>query len=103
MEPVNGGKDLYVSITMPSLEVGTVGGGTNLPGQQSMLGLIGVAGSNPDKPGDNAKQLARVIASTVMAGELSLMAALSSGHLISSHMKLNRASQPATPSPTTTR
>ena len=27
MEPVNGGHDLYVSVTMPSLEVGTVGGG----------------------------------------------------------------------------
>lgn len=90
--------DLYMSVTMPSLEVGTVGGGTSLPGQSSMLELLGVRGSDAEKPGRNAQQLARVIASTVMAGELSLMSALSSGHLIKSHMKLNR--KPATNTPT---
>ncbi|PWA16031.1 hypothetical protein CCH79_00019364, partial [Gambusia affinis] len=31
------GKDLYISCTMPSIEVGTVGGGTNLPPQQACL------------------------------------------------------------------
>ncbi|KAM2079703.1 hypothetical protein ACFX1R_027182 [Malus domestica] len=30
IEPINGGQDLHVSITMPSIEVGTVGGGTQL-------------------------------------------------------------------------
>ncbi|KAB2625914.1 3-hydroxy-3-methylglutaryl-coenzyme A reductase-like [Pyrus ussuriensis x Pyrus communis] len=30
MEPINSGQDLHVSITMPSIEVGTVGGGTQL-------------------------------------------------------------------------
>jgi hydroxymethylglutaryl-CoA reductase (NADPH) len=91
MEPANGGKDLYISVNMPSLEVGTVGGGTNLPGQSAMLELLGVKGSHGTSPGQNASTLARVIASTVMAGELSLMSALSSGHLISSHLALNRA------------
>jgi hydroxymethylglutaryl-CoA reductase (NADPH) len=90
MEPANGGEDLYMSITMPSLEVGTVGGGTALAGQNSMLGLLGCAGANHDSPGTNARRLAEIIASTVMAGELSLMSALTSGHLISSHMRLNR-------------
>lgn len=94
MEPTNGGKDVYISVTMPSLEVGTVGGGTSLPGQSAMLEMLGVRGSHPTTPGANAKQLAKIVASTVMAGELSLVSALSSGHLISSHMKLNRKPGP---------
>lgn len=89
-----------MSVTMPSLEVGTVGGGTALPGQSTMLELLGVRGSHASNPGQNAAQLARVIASTVMAGELSLLAALSSGHLISSHLKLNR--KPHAPAPAAT-
>jgi len=82
--------DLYISVTMPSLEVGTVGGGTGLPGQKAMLQLLGVAGSDVERPGHNSQQLARVIAGGVMAGELSLLSALSVGHLIQAHMKLNR-------------
>lgn len=31
------GEDLYISCTMPSIELGTVGGGTNLPPQQACL------------------------------------------------------------------
>jgi len=91
MEAVNGGEDLYVSVTMPSLEVGTVGGGTSLGGQSSMLELLGVKGVTPAGAKEsNSAKLAQIIASTVLAGELSLMSALSSGHLISSHLKLNR-------------
>jgi len=82
--------DLYMSVTMPSLEVGTVGGGTSLPGQKAMLNLLGVAGSDTTRPGHNAQTLARVIGGGVMAGELSLMSALSVGHLIQAHMKHNR-------------
>jgi hydroxymethylglutaryl-CoA reductase (NADPH) len=84
------GEDLYIRVTMPSLEVATVGGGTSLPGLGAMLDLLGVRGAHATTPGANAQRLARVVASTVMAGELSLMSALSSGHLISSHMALNR-------------
>jgi len=86
--------DVYVSVTMPTMEVGTVGGGTALSPQSSMLQLLGVKGS-AEQSGDNARQLARIVGSAVLAGELSLMAALSSGHLISSHMKLNRRHGPA--------
>ena len=74
---------------------GTVGGGTSLSPQSSMLTLLGVKGS-AENSGENARQLARIVGAAVMAGELSLMAALSSGHLISSHMKLNRRHGPAT-------
>ncbi|CAH1279705.1 unnamed protein product [Diabrotica balteata] len=92
MEPWGeNGEDLYISCTMPSIELGTVGGGTILPAQSACLKMLGVAGSNEKVPGDNAKQLARIVCGTVLAGELSLMAALASGQLVKSHLKYNRS------------
>eukprot|EP00808_Paulinella_micropora_P005704 g45673.t1 len=93
MEPCNDGHDVRVSVTLPSLEVGTIGGGTELSSQKACLEILGVAGSNPSKPGANAQQLARSIAGAVLAGEISLMSALASNHLVSAHMKLNRKDQ----------
>jgi len=89
MEPTNSGKDLHVSVTMPSIEVGTIGGGTHLPAQSACLSMLGLKGSS-QLPGANAEQLARVVSATVMAGELSLMSALAAGHLVRSHMKHGR-------------
>uniref|UniRef100_A0A8C3ABL7 3-hydroxy-3-methylglutaryl coenzyme A reductase n=1 Tax=Cyclopterus lumpus TaxID=8103 RepID=A0A8C3ABL7_CYCLU len=89
------GQDLYISCTMPSIELGTVGGGTNLAPQQACLlptrFMLGVQGTSPSEPGENARQLARVVCGTVLAGELSLMAALAAGHLVKSHMAHNRS------------
>lgn len=93
METTNGGRDLHVSVTMPSIEVGTVGGGTQLPSQSACLNLLGVKGASLSIPGANAQKLARVIAAAVLAGELSLMSALAAGHLVKSHMKYNRSSK----------
>jgi len=89
IEPINEGKDIHMSVTMPSIEVGTIGGGTHLPSQSSCLNMLGVKGT-AQLPGANAEQLARVIAATVMAGELSLMSALAAGHLVRSHIQHNR-------------
>ena len=83
--------DLLVSVTMPSIEVGTIGGGTVLPAQAACLDIIGVKGPNKSSPGAHADKLALAIAGAVLAGELSLMAALAAGHLVKSHMKLNRS------------
>lgn len=92
MEPAGPeGEDLYISCTMPSIELGTVGGGTNLAPQQACLQMLGVQGTSSNQPGDNARQLARVVCATVLAGELSLMAALAAGHLIKSHLAHNRS------------
>ncbi|KAF9924291.1 3-hydroxy-3-methylglutaryl-coenzyme A (HMG-CoA) reductase isozyme [Mortierella alpina] len=77
MKAINSGKDLLISCTMPSIEVGTIGGGTGLPPQAAMLDMLGVRGSNQENPGANAQRLARIICAGVMAGELSLCAALS--------------------------
>ena len=90
LEPANGGADLHVSCTMPSIEVGTVGGGTILKPQHACLELLGVAGAAPDAPGSQARELATIVAGAVLAGELSLLAALSAGHLMRAHLAHNR-------------
>lgn len=86
------GQDLYISCTMPSIEIGTVGGGTVLQPQGTMLELLGVRGSSIEEPGAHACTLARVVCATVLAGELSLLSALAAGHLVKSHMRHNRSS-----------
>ncbi|KAG0041396.1 3-hydroxy-3-methylglutaryl-coenzyme A (HMG-CoA) reductase isozyme, partial [Gryganskiella cystojenkinii] len=77
MKAINNSKDLLISCTMPSIEVGTIGGGTGLPPQAAMLDMLGVRGSHQENPGANAQRLARIICAGVMAGEFSLCAALS--------------------------
>ncbi|KAJ2924310.1 hypothetical protein H1R20_g12784, partial [Candolleomyces eurysporus] len=106
MEPINDGEDLLMTVTMPCIEVGTVGGGTVLGPQQGVLEMLGIKGAHAKQPGQNAQTLARIIASAVMAGELSLLSALAAGHLIRAHMAHNRsqvntpaASVPVTPGP----
>ncbi|KAK7038037.1 3-hydroxy-3-methylglutaryl coenzyme A reductase [Favolaschia claudopus] len=96
MEPTNDGRDLLMTCSMPSIEVGTVGGGTVLTPQGAVLEMLGLRGAHPTRPGQNAQGLARVIVASVMAGELSLMSALAAGHLIRAHMVHNR-SAPSTP------
>ncbi|KAM0970063.1 hypothetical protein FF1_018208 [Malus domestica] len=93
MEAINDGKDLHVSVTMPSIEVGTVGGGTQLASQAACLNLLGVKGASRDSPGSNSRKLATIVAGSVLAGELSLMSAIAAGQLVNSHMKYNRSSK----------
>lgn len=81
--------DLYASVTLPSLEVGTVGGGTWLPTQREALSLLGVFGpGNP--PGVNAIKFAEIVASAALAGEINLVAALASDQLARAHERLGR-------------
>ncbi|CAN1156509.1 3-hydroxy-3-methylglutaryl-coenzyme A reductase 1 [Linum perenne] len=96
MEAVNDGLDLHVSVTMPSIEVGTVGGGTQLASQSACLNLLGVKGASKETPGANSRLLASIVAGSVLAGELSLMSALAAGQLVKSHMKYNRSSKDVT-------
>ncbi|MDP4030905.1 MAG: hydroxymethylglutaryl-CoA reductase [Candidatus Beckwithbacteria bacterium] len=74
-------RDLYFSVYLPALMVGTVGGGTRLPTQTKALSMLG----NP-----TAMELAGIIGGAVLAGELSLTAALSSGDLAKAHQLLGR-------------
>ncbi|TVQ31784.1 MAG: hydroxymethylglutaryl-CoA reductase, partial [Wenzhouxiangella sp.] len=77
-------KDLYISITLPSLIVATVGGGTGLATQSESLSIMGCAG-----PG-NVMKFAEIVAGTVLAGEISLAAAISSLDWVSSHDQYGR-------------
>ena len=79
---------------MPSIEVGTIGGGTVLEPQSACLDLLGVRGAHPTHPGENARRLARIVAASVLAGELSLCSALAAGHLVQAHMAHNRSQVP---------
>ncbi|MFH1971828.1 MAG: hydroxymethylglutaryl-CoA reductase [Patescibacteria group bacterium] len=77
--------DLYFSVFMPDIMVGTVGGGTRLPTQKEALNILGVNNKNGD-----SLILSQIIAATVLAGELSLSAALASGDLAKSHKRLSQ-------------
>ena len=83
------GDSLYASVSIASLEVGTVGGGTKLPTQAEALDVLGVRGGG-DPAGSNADELAEIITVGALAGELSLLAALASRHLSSAHEDLGR-------------
>lgn len=75
---------LYASVTLPNLIVGTVGGGTSLPTQKECLELMDCYGV------DNARKFAEICGAVVLAGELSIAAALSAGHFSSAHKKFGR-------------
>jgi len=87
VDPADGG--LYATISLASLEVGTVGGGTRLPTQAEALDVLGLQGGG-DPPGENADALAEVIVVGALAGELSLVAAFTARHLSSAHEELGR-------------
>lgn len=83
MEQTDNG-DLYASVTLPNLIVGTVGGGTSLPTQKECLELMGCYGKG------NARKYAEICAALILAGELSIAAALSAGHFSDAHKKFGR-------------
>jgi len=82
--------DLYVSIYLPDLMVGTVGGGTGLGTQKEALEILGVAGPSVGGDGKNAEKFAGIVGAAVLAGEISLLASLSQGTLAQAHKKLAR-------------
>ncbi len=78
------GKDLYVSVNLPSLIIGTVGGGAGLPTQRECLEILGCYGEG------KAKKFAEIVAATVIAGEISLAASLVAGDFVTAHEKYGR-------------
>jgi hydroxymethylglutaryl-CoA reductase (NADPH) len=77
-------RDLYISITIPSLIVATHGGGTALPTQRECLEILDCYGTG------KVKKLAEIVAGVVLAGELSLGSAISSLEWVSSHEEYGR-------------
>ncbi len=78
------GKDLYVSLNMPSLIIGTVGGGVSLPTQKECLEIMDCYGDG------KARKFAEIVAATLLAGEISLAASLVAGDFVSAHEKYGR-------------
>ncbi len=86
---VNEGKLLF-SVSLPCLEVATVGGGTGWGTAKECLEILGCAGPGKN-PGDHSRKLAEIIASAVLAQELNLAAAQAHEYeLAESHIKLAR-------------
>jgi len=86
MEPTNEGA-LYVSVTLPNLIMGSVGGGTKLPSQRACLEIMGLAG-----PG-HAQALAEVTAALCLAGEISIVGAICAGEFTRAHTRLARGTR----------
>jgi hydroxymethylglutaryl-CoA reductase (NADPH) len=83
------GSDLYFSVTLPNLIVGTVGAGKDVEFVRKNLESLGCAA--PRAPGENSRRLAVLCAATVLCGELSLLAAQTNRHeLMRVHKKLER-------------
>ena len=74
---------IFVSITIPNLLIGTVGGGTNIGTQREALDILGCYGA------EKSNKFAEIIAATIFAGELSLGAAMVHGDFILAHKKKN--------------
>jgi hydroxymethylglutaryl-CoA reductase (NADPH) len=82
--------DLYASVTLPSLTVATVGGGTGLGTSRECLAMLGCAGSG------HAAKFAEIVAATLLAGELSMGAAIASAEFVGAHETYGRNRPPAT-------
>ncbi|HXU31377.1 MAG TPA: hydroxymethylglutaryl-CoA reductase [Thermoanaerobaculia bacterium] len=76
--------DLYASVTLPSLTVATVGGGTGLGTGRECLEMLGCHGAG------KAKKLAEIAAALVLAGELSMAGAIASGEFVAAHETYGR-------------
>ena len=75
---------IYASMVMPTLIVGTVGGGTHLPTQRALLQMMGCAGAG------KVGRLAEIVAGFCLALDLSTLAANASGHFATAHERLGR-------------
>jgi hydroxymethylglutaryl-CoA reductase (NADPH) len=71
--------DYYYSVTIPSLIVGTYGGGTGLATQRECLELLGCYGSG------KVRKFAEIVAATVLCGELSLGSAVVAEEWVKAH------------------
>ena len=77
-------RDLYISLTIPSLIVATHGGGTGLATQRECLEVLNCYGRG------KVNRLAEIVAGVALAGEISLGAAISSNDWVSAHEKYGR-------------
>ena len=76
--------DLYTSLKIPCLPIGTVGGATSLPWQSECLKIIGCFGAG------KANKFAEIIGATLLAGEISIIAALAGRYFAKAHIEARK-------------
>jgi hydroxymethylglutaryl-CoA reductase (NADPH) len=76
--------DLHASVTLPSLTVATIGGGTALGTSRECLGILGCTGAG------HARKFAEIVAAALLGGELSMAGAIGSGEFVSAHETYGR-------------
>jgi len=77
-------EDLLMLLSMPSITVGTIGGGTRLKRQRENLEMLGCTGQ------DSSKKLAEIICASALALELSLAGAIGNDEFAQSHANYGR-------------
>jgi hydroxymethylglutaryl-CoA reductase (NADPH) len=88
-----GADGVIASVFLPDLPLGAVGGGTALDTQRESLALLGIR-VPATAPGAAALRLAEILGAMVLAGEISLLAAFTSGDLAKAHERLARGVVP---------
>jgi hydroxymethylglutaryl-CoA reductase (NADPH) len=76
--------DLYASVTLPSLTVATVGGGTGQGTARECLEILDCVGDG------KSPKFAEIIAAALLGGELSMAAAIASGEFVNAHETYGR-------------
>ena len=87
---LRGPESVVASVYLPDVPLAAIGGGTGLATQSEALKILGVA-PDSEKPGVAVMRLAEILGATVLAGELSLLAALTSRDLARAHERLGRS------------
>jgi hydroxymethylglutaryl-CoA reductase (NADPH) len=87
---LRGPESVVASVYMPDVPLAAIGGGTGLATQSEALAMLGVE-PDAERPGAAVMRLAEILGATVLAGELSLLAALTSRDLARAHEKLGRS------------
>jgi hypothetical protein len=81
------GDGVFASILLPTLVIGTIGGGTSLPTQADALRVMGCYGEG------KVSRLAEIIAGYALALELSTLSAIAAGNFASAHERLGKSKQ----------
>ncbi len=76
--------DLYISVALPNLICGTVGGGTSLPTTRECLEMIDCYGA------DKARKFAEICGAMVLCGELSIIGSMAAGDFAKAHEQFGR-------------
>lgn len=83
--------DLTMSLKLPNIVVGTVGGGTMVGTARECLDMLGCLGTG------KSRKFAEIIGAALLAGEVAIGAAMSSGTFVKAHIKKRNASISGSP------